>query len=231
MKILGLIPARAGSKGVPRKNIKLLGGKPLIAYTIESAMDCDLIQDVVVSTDCQEIMDIATKYGADVPFLRPDELANDSAKSIDVVIHALEYLKHLGREYDAVILLQPTSPFRKKGFLDEAIQQYKKDNLDSLISVLPVPTEYNPHWVFEVNENGFLKLSTGDDTIISRRQDLPEAYIRDGSIYVTSAEVILKKKTFYGKKLGYIVHDNNCHVNIDTIKDWEFAENLVKLYK
>lgn len=231
MKILGIIPARGGSKGVPKKNIKLLGGKPLIAYTIESALECDLIQDVVVSTDCLEIKDIATTFGAEVPFLRPAELSNDTAKSIDVVIHALEYSKQNGKEYDAVILLQPTTPFRKEGFLYKAIVQYTKHNLDSLVSVKPVPTEYNPHWVFEVNENGFLKLSTGELEIISRRQDLPDAFIRDGSVYITSTNVIESYKTFYGTRLGYIVSDEDYHVNIDTLHDWEFAEQLVKMYK
>jgi CMP-N,N'-diacetyllegionaminic acid synthase len=230
-KILGLIPARGGSKGVPGKNIKMLGGKPLISYTIQSALESTLIQDVIVSTDSAEIKEIAIDCGANVPFLRPPELSNDSAKSIDVVLHALEYLKQKGKEYDAIILLQPTTPFRPKGFIDEAISLYKNKNYDSLVSVLSVPDEYNPHWVYEVDEKGFLKLSTGEQEIISRRQELPKAFIRDGSVYITSTDVVNHSRSFYGNKLGYIISDEKFHVNIDTPLDWERAETLFKIKK
>lgn len=126
-------------------------------------------------------------------------------------------------------MLQPTNPFRTSALIENAIKKYKKDNFDSLISVLPVPKEYNPHWVFEENDKGFLTIATGDIEIIPRRQDLPKAYIRDGSIYLTSAEVILKSKTFYGKLLGFLEASDKIHVNIDTLEDWNRAESLLKL--
>jgi CMP-N,N'-diacetyllegionaminic acid synthase len=230
MKILGIIPARGGSKGVPGKNIKILGTKPLIAYTIESALSTNLIQDVVVSTDSIEIKEIAIQFGAQVPFIRPDYLANDAAKSIDVVVHALEFLKNKGKVFDAVMLLQPTNPFRTKAFMEEAIYKFNKEQLDSLISVLPVPVEYNPHWIFEENEKGYLSIATGETEIIPRRQDLPKAYFRDGSIYLTSAQVLMNYKTFYGKKLGFLVASENRHVNIDTMEDWANAEKLLQSF-
>lgn len=230
MKILGIIPARGGSKGVPGKNIKILGTKPLIAYTIESALSTDLIQDVVVSTDSIEIKEIAIQFGAQVPFIRPDFLANDTSKSIDVVIHALEFLKNKGKVFDAVMLLQPTNPFRTKAFMEEAIYKFNKDQLDSLISVLPVPVEYNPHWIFEENEKGYLTIATGETEIIPRRQDLPKAYFRDGSIYLTSTQVLMNYKTFYGKKLGFLVAAGNRHANIDTMEDWTNAEKLLQSF-
>lgn len=230
MKILGIIPARGGSKGVPGKNIKILGTKPLIAYAIESALSTNLIQDVVVSTDSIEIKEIAIQFGAQVPFIRPDYLANDTAKSIDVVIHALEFLKNKGKVFDAVMLLQPTNPFRTKAFIEEAIHKFNEVQLDSLISVLPVPSEYNPHWIFKENERGYLSIATGETEIIPRRQDLPKAYFRDGSIYITSTQVLMNQKTFYGNKLGFIVSSENKHVNIDTNEDWALAEKLLQSF-
>ncbi len=224
MKILGIIPARGGSKGVPGKNIKFLGSKPLIAYTIESALSTNLIQDVVVSTDSIEIKEVAIQFGVQVPFIRPDFLSSDTAKSIDVVIHAIEFLKNKGKVFDAVMLLQPTNPFRTKEFIEEAIHKFNEEQLDSLISVLPVPLEYNPHWIFEENEKGYLSIATGETEIIPRRQDLPKAYFRDGSIYLTSTQVLMEYKTFYGKKLGFIVASENRHINIDTMEDWRKAE-------
>lgn len=225
MKILALIPARGGSKGVPGKNSKLLGEKPLIAYSIESAMACDQLTATIVSTDDEHIADISRKWGAEVPFLRPSELATDEAKSIDVVIHALDFLSAHHRQFDAVCLLQPTSPFRQKGFIDECITAFKQQQVDTLISVLPVPHEHNPHWVFEPDATGLLTIATGDETIISRRQDLPKAYFRDGSVYITKTSVLLNQQSFFGQTIGYIVSNPEHYVNIDTPEDWLMAES------
>ncbi len=225
MKLLGIIPARAGSKGVPGKNTKSLGGKPLIAYTIESAKQSSLI-DIIVSTDSEEIAAIALERGAAIPFMRPAELATDSAKSIDVVIHAVQEMQKQGKQYDAVVLLQPTNPFRPSGFIDKAINLFRENNCDALVSVLPVPHEYNPHWVFEPDANGYLHIATGDATIIPRRQELPKAFYRDGCIYITRTDVLLSQQSFFGKTLCYIEADPALHVNIDTLEDWELAEKL-----
>jgi CMP-N,N'-diacetyllegionaminic acid synthase len=223
-KILGIIPARGGSKGIPQKNKKLLGNLPLVAYTFKSAIESRLLSDCILSTDDEDIAKIAMQYGIKVPFMRPAHLATDEAKSIDVVIHSLIELQKIGKQYDAVCLLQPTNPLRSSIFIDKAIETYINGNYDSLISVLPVPDEYNPHWIFTPNDTGHLKLATGEKEIIPRRQDLPRAYFRDGSIYITSTKVLLQQKSFYGEKLGYILADAEKHVNIDTPHDWELAE-------
>ena len=231
MKILALIPARGGSKGVPNKNIKLLGGKPLIEYSITVGLACPEIDQVVVSTNSSKIAKIGRKAGAEIPFLRPPELATDSSPSIDTVIHAIEFFKKEGNYFDAVCLLQPTSPFRTIEDVQKAISTFIKKDADSLISVRKVPHQFNPHWVFEPNANSsFLKIATGESQIITRRQALPPAYYRDGSIYLVKTEVLLKKRSLYGERIAFHVSENPVFVNIDTMEDWEQAEEMIKTH-
>lgn len=225
MKILGLILARGGSKGVPHKNKKILGDLPLISYSINSAIKSKLIYNILVSTDCVDLFQIAENSGCKPPFIRPSALSQDSSTSLEVVQHAISFFEEQGILYDAVCLLQPTSPFRKEGFIDSAIQQFIDKQVDSLVSVLPVPHEYNPHWTFEIQEKGLLKIATGEEHIIPRRQDLPKAYHRDGSIYITKVSV-LKQGSFYGDSMAYIESDPEWYVNIDTLYDWNRAEEL-----
>jgi CMP-N,N'-diacetyllegionaminic acid synthase len=227
MTILAIIPARGGSKGVPGKNIKLLGGQPLIQYTIDRALESQRISKVIVSSEDTSIIKIAQDLGASVPFVRPEHLATDTASSISVVQHAIDYFEKEGVFFDVVCLLQATYPFREAGFIDKAIEKFIESGVDSLISVLPVPHEFNPHWVFEVNDKEHLILATGEDTIITRRQDLPKAYHRDGALYLTKTKCI-KAGTFYGNTLGYIETPPHTYVNIDTLNDWEKAEELLK---
>lgn len=228
MNILAIIPARGGSKGVPDKNIRLLQGKPLIAYTISAALQAQLLSKVIVSTDSENIAETAKNWGADVPFIRPDELAQDNTPTLPVLQHALHFFANQNEYYDAVCLLQPTSPFRPSGFIDDAIRTFKIKDTDALVSVLPVPDEYNPHWVFFPDHKGLLTIATGEKQIIPRRQDLPKAYIRDGALYLTKTNVLLKKNSIYGDSLSYIVSDSNYYVNIDTLNDWNHAEVLAK---
>lgn len=228
MKILGLIPARGGSKGIPRKNIKSLGGKPLLQYTIEAAKRSNLLSRIILSSDDEEIISTAKKLGLEVPFQRPEELANDSSSSLAVIQHALEHFSEIGERFDAVCLLQPTSPFRREGLIDEAIEKFIKGGYDSLVSVREVPAEFNPHWIFE-ERNGSLEIATGETEIISRRQDLPRAYHRDGAIYLTKKEVLLEQNSLYGKKIGFIDTTEDLYVNIDTPRDWEKAERLFSM--
>jgi CMP-N,N'-diacetyllegionaminic acid synthase len=226
MKILGLIPARGGSKGVPKKNIKLLGKKPLIEYTLDDAKNSRLITKIVVSTDDEEIAIAAEISGLKPPFLRPAELAQDTSTSLEVVQHAITFFESQNIFFDAVCLLQPTNPFREIGYIDKAIEKFISSNADSLVSVLPMPHEFNPHWAFEENELGLLKIATGEDKIISRRQELPKSFHRDGSIYITKTAVI-KNGSLYGNSIAYIENNPDFHVNIDTLKDWEKAEHLL----
>lgn len=230
MRILGLIPARGGSKGVPKKNIKLLGKKPLVEYTINDAKNSKLITEIVVSTDNQEIAIEAEIAGCKPPFIRPAEFAQDTSTSLEVVQHAIDFFESQNVFFDAVCLLQPTNPFREQGFIDKAIEKFITSKTDCLISVLPIPHEFNPHWAFEENEIGLLKIATGEKNIITRRQELPKAFYRDGAIYITKTEVI-KNGSLYGESIAYIENNPQFYVNIDTIEDWEKAEKLLTLMK
>ncbi|WP_369769515.1 cytidylyltransferase domain-containing protein [Flavobacterium sp. WC2416] len=228
MRILGIIPARGGSKGVPGKNIKLLNGKPLFQFTSEIALKSKYLTDLILSSDDNQIISVAESLGVKAPFIRPTALAEDQTPTIDVIIHALEWYENQGIFFDAVCLLQVTSPFRTLVFLDKAIEKFIASGCDSLVSVQKVPHEYNPHWTFEVNPEGNLKIATGEEKIISRRQDLPEAYHRDGSIYIMKTEVLLKQHSLYGRSTSFIESTPELYINIDTLADWEKAELMIK---
>lgn len=227
MNILAIIPARGGSKGIPRKNVKVLCGKPLIGYTIEAALKVDLLSEVMVSTEDNEIAEIAVLAGASVPFLRPPELARDTSSTLDAVLNVVESYERIGRYFDAICLLQPTSPLRSADLIVSCIQQFIDADADSLITVRSVPHELNPHWIFEPNENGFLHLATGEKQIISRRQDLPPAYYRDGNIYLTKTDILKSQKSLYGDKVAYFLTDNLPYINLDTMEDWKLAEKIL----
>lgn len=230
MKFLAVVPARGGSKGVPKKNSKLLGKLPLIEYTLNAVNDSKLITHTIVSTDDEEIAILAEICGYKPPFLRPTALAQDTSTSLEVVQHAIAYFESQNIFFDAVCLLQPTSPFREKGSIDKAIEKFINSGADCLVSVLEIPHEFNPHWAFEPTEKDLLKIATGDEEIISRRQNLPKAFHRDGSIYITKTEVI-KNGSLYGKSIAYIESNPQFHVNIDTLKDWETAEKILTQIK
>ena len=228
MRVLAIIPARGGSKGVPGKNIKLLSGKPLIEYTTEVALQSKLLTKVLVSSDDDKIIEVAKNTGVEVPFKRPSNLSEDTTPTLPVIKHALAYYKNIGEEFNAICLLQVTSPFRTVDFLDNALQKFINEGADSLISVQKVPHEYNPHWTFELNEEGNLKIATGEEKIISRRQDLPTTYHRDGSIYITKTSIIEKENSLYGSTISYVESPKEFYVNIDTMEDWRKAELVLK---
>lgn len=228
MRILAIIPARGGSKGVPGKNIKLLNGKPLLAYTSEIALQSHYLNEVIVSTEDMDIAAVAQSLGIQVPFIRPMALAADHTPTLDVIIHALQWYENQAIFFDAVCLLQATNPFRTLDFLDRAIEKFRVSDCDSLVSVLRIPHEYNPHWTFEVNEDGYLKIATGETEIIPRRQELPIAYHRDGSIYLTKVKVLLEEHSLYGKSIAFIESASDFYVNIDTMDDWEKAEEMIQ---
>ena len=227
--MLGIIPARGGSKGIPKKNIKLLNSYPLIWYTHQAVNNSKMLHRTIVSTENSEIKSICLNFEMDVPFDRPKSLATDQTATIDVVLHALEEMESIDEFYDVVCLLQPTCPLREPELIDNAIAQFLNTNADSLISVRKVPPKYNPHWVFENNDKGLLKISTGENEFITRRQDLPDAYIRDGAIYITSTKVIKEQRSLYGQSISYFEHNNKNHINIDTVEDWAKAEHLIRL--
>ncbi|TXE05872.1 acylneuraminate cytidylyltransferase family protein [Gelidibacter salicanalis] len=231
MRILGIIPARGGSKGIPKKNIKLLEGKPLLTYTAEVALRSNLLSEVIVSTDDDEIMSVAKKLGIKTPFKRPAELAQDDTPTVEVILHALNWYKNQNIHFDAVCLLQVTYPFRTLAFLDAAIDKFSSSNCDALISVQKVPHVYNPHWTFEANDKGYLDIATGESKIISRRQELPEAYHRDGAIYLTTTKTLLEQRSLYGKRVGFIESPAEGYVNLDSMNDWNKAIDFIKKNK
>jgi len=224
---VGLIPARGGSKGVPRKNVRLLCGKPLLAYTAEAALAARRLDRVILSTDDEEIAGIGRQYGVEVPFLRPAELAGDDTPTLPVVQHTLSYLEERGEKYDAICLLQPTSPLRRSADIDACIDLLEERGADCVVTVLPVPPEHHPYWVYFQNESGWLQLTTGESEPVPRRQQLPPAFHREGSVYVTRRDVVMEMNSLYGVRvIGYPLYGKRS-VNIDALSDWEEAENLI----
>jgi len=227
MRTLGLVPARGGSKGVPGKNIRLLCGKPLLQYTAEAAQAALLLSRVILSTDSEEIAKVGESCGLEVPFLRPAELAEDETPMLPVVQHAVRWMENQGERFDAICLLQPTNPMRRAEHIDDCIRLLEKTDADAVVTILPVPAEHNPHWVYFPNESGLLNLSTGEAAPIPRRQELPVAYHREGSVYVTRRDVLMDGNTFYGERLaGYLINPESS-VNIDRPQDWQRAEELL----
>jgi len=227
LRTLGVIPARGGSKGVPRKNIRRLHGRPLLQYTAEAALRACLLERVVLTTDDAEVAEVGRRCGLEVPFLRPAELARDETPMLPVVQHALRHAEEGGERFDAVCLLQPTSPLRTAGQIDACVRLLAESGADSVVTVLPVPPEHNPHWVYFRGADGLLRLSTGEATPIGRRQDLPPAFHREGSVYVTRRDVVLEQGSLYGGRVvGYLLEPERS-VNIDCMEDWERAEQLL----
>jgi CMP-N-acetylneuraminic acid synthetase len=229
LRILGLVPARGGSKGVPRKNLRLLNGRPLLQYTADAARRARSLSRIVLSTDDLEIADIGRRCGLEVPFLRPEALAQDSTPTLPVIQHALAYLEAAGDRFDAVCILQPTTPLRRPDDIDRCIQLLEETGADAVVTVLPVPPEHNPHWVYFRREDGRLELSTGEKAPISRRQDLPPAYRREGSVYVTRRDPIMERGTLFGDRLmGCVLDPADC-IDINTPDEWERAERMVQV--
>jgi CMP-N,N'-diacetyllegionaminic acid synthase len=221
METLYLIPARGGSKGIPGKNIKLFSGKPLISYSIELARQFASDDSICVSTDNDEIASIAESIGLVVPFRRPQELSTDEATTNDVILHAIKYYKSIGRSYDSVVLLQPTSPFRQEFHLRETQALYSED-VDLVMSVKL--TDANPYFVlFEENKKGFLEKSKIGD--FTRRQDCPEVWQANGAIYIYNVKSLQERKQLNRRILKYVM-DKIFSVDLDTELDWQFAEFL-----
>ena len=207
----------------------MLAGKPLLAYTVEAALAAKRLSRIVLSTDDEEIARIGRQYGLEVPFLRPPELSQDDAPTLPVVQHALRWFEGTGEYFDSVCLLQPTNPLRRSEHIDACIDVLETSCADAVVSVLPVPHQYNPHWVYFQDQQGHLRLSTGAEPPISRRQDLPPAFHREGSLYVTRRDVLMEQNSLYGKNLiGYPMDREFC-VNIDGPLEWERAEQLLRL--
>lgn len=225
MNPLIIIPARGGSKGIPRKNIKPLNGKPLIYYTIDTARAITTDENICVSTDDQEIINVVEEYGMKVPFIRPVELATDTAGTYEVLLHALDYYEKQGKHFDVVVLLQNTSPFRRADQVKEALSLYTPE-LDMVVSVKE--SAANPYYcVFEEDQNGYLHVCKGNGDIF-RRQDAPKVYEYNGAIYVMNPEVLKTTHMHKMKKRVKYVMDDLSSFDLDTMWDWKMSEMLMK---
>ncbi len=230
MRVLGLIPARGGSKGLRRKNIKLLCGKPLLYYTAKASLASRKLARVILSTEDEEIAQVGRECGLEVPFVRPLDLAQDDTPTLPVAQHAVRWMEENNEHFDALCLLQPTNPMRRVEDIDACIELLEQIDVDAAATVLPVPAEYNPHWVYFRDESGFLRLSTGEAAPIPRRQELPPAYHREGSVYVVRRDVLMVDGSFYGACFAGYEIPSERSVNIDGLEDWEQAERLLRSY-
>lgn len=218
-RILAFIPARGGSKGIPHKNITPLAGKPLIQYTIDAAKQSRYIDYVLVSTDDEEIAAVARRCGAEVPFLRPPELAADTAKTIDAVLHAIETLREAGETFDSLVLLQPTSPLRTAEDIDGAVETFYESNRQPVVSV----SEVSDHPILiRTIEDGRLKPLLQTSSTV-RRQDMPPFYRVNGSIYVNPIEEISQTTSFNDNPIPFIVPKSHA-IDIDEPIDLKIAE-------
>lgn len=227
LNILGVITARGGSKGIPGKNIKPLGNKPLIAYTIEAAKKSKLITHLIVSTDDEKIIAVAKNYGAEAPFVRPKELAEDKTPHLPVMQHAISFMEDkLGGKFDYAVILQPTSPFRLPEDLDETIQKLIDSGADSAVSLVEIEKEH-PVKAKKLEGEKILPYYISETEGV-RRQDLPRAYRRSGAVYAMRRDLLMKQNSCYGDySVGHIVPKER-FIDIDEPLDWIVAEYMLE---
>ena len=224
--MIALIPARGGSKGLPGKNIKLLKDKPLIAYSIEAALQSKYITNVFVSTDDVEIAETSKIFGAEVPFLRPDYLATDKANAIDNYIYTIHRLQNdLLLKIEDFIVLQPTSPLRNSKDIDAAIELFYLKDADSVISICE--SAHPPIWAKRITEKGTIENYFDTDLGLKNRQEIPKAFMPNGAIYIFKTDLIVNKKTYYSHKSYPFVMTQECSIDIDTLFDFELAEFFI----
>lgn len=226
-RILAVIPARAGSKRLPGKNIKKLSGKPLIQWTIEAALECDLIDETVVSTDDLSIAELSKNHGASVPFIRPYSLSQDNSTSIDVLIHALDYYKEQGLAFDYIMLLQPTSPLRNASHIYGAVNMLCEKDADAVISVCE--TEHSPLWANTLDETCNMDFFLRKELKNQRSQDLPKYFRLNGAIYLVDTVRLRAEKTLFitNNIYGYKM-DRKSSVDIDEGIDFLLAKSILE---
>ena len=229
MEIFGIIPGRKGSKGVLNKNIRKINGKPLISYSIEAALESEYIKKVVVSSDSDEILEIAGSYGVE-SIKRPEHLAQDDSTTVDVVKHVLDVFNESNKYFpEILVLLQPTSPLRDSNDIDEAIKMFLKDgDADALISVSKY--NHNPLWSFKI-ENNFLSPANDEKFLNKRRQELPELFLPNGAIYIIKTRKFLEKNSFVMKKTKAFIMSEEKSMDIDTELDLKLVKCLMKYNK
>lgn len=224
-RILAIIPARGGSKGLPNKNIKLLNGKPLITYTVEAAFGTAIFDKIIVSTDSQNIADVAERAGAEVPFFRPAEYATDEASTIDVIRHAVEALKEKNEVFDVICLLQPTSPLRRCEHITEAYALFEEKKANSLVSVCEC--EHSPLWANTIGADLRMDSFIRSEVAGKRRQELPQYYRLNGAVYLAYTEILLAQNSFTGyNSIAYKMEISDS-LDIDSLEDFQYAEYLL----
>lgn len=224
--MLGLVPARGGSKGVPGKNTRLLAGRPLLEYTARAARESGVIDRLVLSTDSEEIAECGRRVGLDVPFMRPASLAEDETPMLPVVEHALDELRCLEWEPAIVVLLQPTSPLRTPAQIRAAVDQLRETGADSVVSVVAVPLHMSPDYVMRLDE-GRLRPFLPDLVRVTRRQDARPAYVRDGTVYTFWTRTLRRFDSIYGDDCRPLLLDAAESLSIDTAADWAAAERAL----
>jgi CMP-N,N'-diacetyllegionaminic acid synthase len=226
--VVAVIPARSGSKRIPQKNVIAIAGKPLIGYSIEAAHKSKYIKKVLVSTDNEKIALIAKSFGADVPFLRPKELAKEDTPSLPVIQHAIRYLENAARvKVDIVVLLQPTSPVRSEKYIDETIEKLLHTKADSVVTVCKI--KYHPFWSFIANEDRLSPFSKNGINL--RQEDLPTIYSLNGSVYAVRRDVLLEQNSIFGTDTRAVVMPQEESVDIDDFFDLFMAEMVLKYWK
>ena len=230
MEILALITARGGSKSIPKKNIRPLLGKPLLAYTCEAALGSRLVTRTVLSTDDEEIAAVGRAYGVGVPFMRPTELARDDTPTLPVIQYTLQTMeKRENYRPEVIVLLQPTSPLRQARHIDEALNLLIETDADSVVSVVAVPHQFNPVSVMQIENGRLIPFIKGEGIQILRRQDKPDVYARNGpAILAMRYDTVIKRESLFGEKCVAYVMDNYSSVDIDTEEDLAYAEFLMK---
>ncbi len=229
-KVLALVPARAGSKGLPGKNIRPFCGKPLLQWSVEHGLQARYVDKVIVSTDSEEFAQIARQAGGDVPFIRPAELSSDLSSSIDVILHAVEYLEAHDERYNILALLEPTSPLRRPQDIDGALESLLQNkNAESIVSVSQVEA-HHPAFLMRQGKDGFLTPFLSDFEVL-RRQDVAPLHFLDGTLYISWVNAIKKRKGFYHEAtLGYEMPKYQSF-EVDDMDDFIISEALFRAYR
>jgi len=224
--VLGVVPARAGSKGVPGKNVRPLSGRTLLEYAARAARESGVIDRVILSTDSPQIAEAGRRAGLEVPFMRPAALAADDTPMLPVIQHALDEMLRGGWSADIIVLLQPTSPLRRPDHIRDAVNLLRETNADSVVTVVEVPRHLSPDYVMRIDE-GRLKPFLPDGLRITRRQDARPAYSRDGTVYAFRRSTLERFGGIYGDDCRPLLIDARESLSIDTQDDWDEAERVL----
>jgi len=225
--VLAIVPARGGSKGVPGKNVRLLGGRTLLEYTAAAARDAAVIDRIVVSTDSEEVAAAGRAAGLEVPFLRPAALAQDDTPMLPVIRHAIDEVTRAGWTPELVVLLQPTSPLRRPDHVARAVDLLRSSGADSVVTVVEVPKHLSPDYVMRI-DGGVLRPFLPEGERVTRRQDVRPAYSRDGTVYAFRRDTLDRCGSIYGVDCRPLIIDARESLSIDTPEDWAAAEKILE---